>query len=42
MGIWVDTGKSGFEKSLGMPMFDWLARNPEDASPLFSETMIGV
>jgi hypothetical protein len=22
-------------------MFDWLARNPEDAS-LFSETMIGV
>ena len=37
----VETGKSGFEKALGMPMFDWLARHPEDAS-LFSETMIGV
>ncbi len=37
----VETGKSGFEKSLGMPMFDWLAKNPKDAS-LFSETMIGV
>jgi hypothetical protein len=37
----VETGKSGFEKSLGMPVFDWLAKNPEDAS-LFSETMIGL
>ena len=37
----VQTGKSGFEKSLGMPVFDWLANNPEEAS-LFSETMIGV
>ena len=37
----VETGKSGFEKSLGMPMFDWLAKNPEDAS-LFSETKIGI
>ncbi len=36
----VQTGKSGFEKSLGMPIFDYLAANPEDAS-LFSETMIG-
>ncbi len=36
----VETGKSGFEKSLGAPMFDWLAKNPECAS-LFSETMIG-
>jgi len=36
----IQTGKSGFEKSLGMPIFDWLAKNPEDAS-LFSETMIG-
>jgi hypothetical protein len=36
----VETGKSGYEKSLGMPMFDWLAKNPRDAS-LFSETMIG-
>jgi hypothetical protein len=36
----VQTGKSGFEKVLGMPVFDWLARNPEEAS-LFSETMVG-
>jgi hypothetical protein len=36
----VETGKSGFEKSLGVPVFDYLARNPEDASR-FSETMIG-
>ena len=37
----VQTGKGGFEKSLGMPFFDWLAKNPEEAS-LFSETMIGI
>jgi len=36
----VQTGKSGFEKSLGMPVFDWLGKNPEAAS-LFSETMVG-
>ena len=36
----VQTGKSGFEKSLGMPVFDWLARNPQEAS-MFSETMVG-
>jgi hypothetical protein len=36
----VQTGKSGLEKALGMPIFDWLARNPEAAS-LFSETMVG-
>ncbi len=36
----VQTGKSGFEKALGMPVFDWLATDPEMAS-LFSETMIG-
>ncbi|HKQ63240.1 MAG TPA: methyltransferase [Candidatus Polarisedimenticolaceae bacterium] len=36
----VETGKSGFEKSLGMPVFDWFAQNPQEAS-LFSETMIG-
>jgi len=36
----LETGKSGFEKSLGMPIFDWLANNPEQAS-LFSETMVG-
>ena len=37
----VETGKSAFERSLGMPIFDWLAQNPEEAS-LFSQTMIGV
>src|SRR4051812_46473179 len=37
----VQTGKSGFEKLLGMPIFDWLAQHPEEAS-LFSETMVGI
>ena len=37
----VETGKSGFEKALGAPIFDWLAKRPEEAA-LFSETMIGV
>ena len=37
----VQTGKSGFEKLLGMPLFDWLAKNPEEAS-LFSQTMVGI
>jgi hypothetical protein len=37
----VRTGKSGFEKALGVPIFDYLAQRPEAAS-LFSETMIGV
>jgi hypothetical protein len=36
----VQTGKSGFEKALGMPIFDFLAQNPSAAS-MFSETMIG-
>jgi SAM-dependent methyltransferase len=36
----VQTGKTGFEKAQGMPMFDYLARHPEDAS-LFNETMVG-
>jgi hypothetical protein len=36
----VQTGKPGFEKHLGMPIFEWLALNPEQAS-LFSETMVG-
>ena len=36
----VQTGKPGFEKALGAPIFDWLASHPEQAS-LFSETMIG-
>jgi hypothetical protein len=36
----VQTGKSGFEKALGMPIFDYLGQNPDDAS-MFTETMIG-
>jgi hypothetical protein len=36
----VQTGRSGIEKSLGEPIFDWLGKDPEAAS-LFSETMIG-
>ena len=36
----VQTGKSGVEKYLGMPVFDWFGQNPELAS-LFSETMVG-
>jgi hypothetical protein len=37
----VETGKSGFEKSLGMPLFDWLGKHPEEAS-MFSEAMVGI
>jgi alkyl hydroperoxide reductase subunit AhpC/SAM-dependent methyltransferase len=36
----VQTGRSGVEKYLGMPFFDWLGRDPEMVS-LFSETMVG-
>src|SRR5262245_39589082 len=36
----VQTGNSGFEKTLGMPIFDWFAQHPEEAS-MFSETMVG-
>jgi hypothetical protein len=36
----VQTGKTGFEKAFGMPIFDWLANHPEEAS-LFSQTMVG-
>ena len=37
----VETGKPGFEKALGMPVFDWFAQHPDFAS-LFSETMVGI
>jgi hypothetical protein len=37
----VQTGKPGFEKMLGMPIFDWFAKNPKEAS-LFNETMVGI
>ncbi len=36
----LETGKSGFEKATGMPLFDYLAEHPDEAS-LFSETMVG-
>jgi hypothetical protein len=35
------TGRTGFEKAQGMPLFDYLAQHPEDAS-VFSEAMIGL
>lgn len=37
----VETGQSGFQNALGMPIFDWLAKHPGEAS-LFSETMVSV
>lgn len=36
----LQTGKTGFERSFGMPCFDWLASHPEEAS-LFNQTMVG-
>lgn len=36
----LETGKTGFEKVHGMPMFDYLAEHPEEASA-FSEAMVG-
>ena len=36
----LQTGKSGVEKALGMPIFDYLGKHPDEAS-LFSETMVG-
>ncbi|MDF0675523.1 MAG: methyltransferase [Nitrospira sp.] len=35
----VQTGKPGLEQVTGMPIFDWLAQHPAEAS-LFSETMV--
>ena len=36
----LETGGTGFEKAMGMPIFDYLGQHPEDAS-LFSQTMVG-
>lgn len=36
----VQTGNTGFERSFGMPIFDWLAANPVQAA-LFNDTMVG-
>jgi hypothetical protein len=37
----LQTGKPGFEKAQGMPLFDYLGQHRDDAS-LFSETMIAL
>jgi hypothetical protein len=37
----VRTGEPGFQKAYGMPIFDWLASHPAEAS-LFNDTMVGV
>jgi hypothetical protein len=37
----VQTGEIGFDKAHGMPLFDYLAQHPEEAS-LFSESMVGL
>ena len=36
----IQTGKTGFEKQYGMPIFDWLANHPDEGA-LFSDLMIG-
>ena len=36
----LETGRTGFEKAMGMPIFDYLAQHPDEAS-MFSETMVG-
>jgi len=37
----VQTGKTGFQNSHGMPLFDWLGSHPAEAS-LFNQTMVGI
>jgi hypothetical protein len=36
----LETGGTGFEAAMGMPVFSYLAQHPEEAS-MFSETMVG-
>jgi hypothetical protein len=36
----LETGKTGFERANGMPLFEYLAQNPGEAS-YFSEAMVG-
>lgn len=36
----LETGATGFEKTMGMPVFEYLGQHPDEAS-LFSETMVG-
>ncbi|MEK1887528.1 MAG: methyltransferase [Phyllobacterium sp.] len=37
----IQTGETGFQKAQAMPVFEYLAQHPEDAT-LFSETMVGI
>jgi len=37
----VQTGKTGFQNSFGVPLFDWLGEHPMEAS-LFNQTMVGI
>jgi hypothetical protein len=37
----VQTGRTGFQNSFGMPLFDWLGGHPLEAS-LFNQTMVGI
>jgi hypothetical protein len=37
----IQTGKSGFEKAFGAPLFEWLTTHPAAAS-MFNETMVGI
>jgi hypothetical protein len=37
----VETGQTAMEKAFGMPLFDYLAQNPEQATQ-FSEAMVGI
>jgi hypothetical protein len=37
----LETGKCGFTEAMGMPLFEYLARHPDEAS-LFSQAMVGL
>jgi O-methyltransferase/methyltransferase family protein len=37
----LETGKTGFEKATGLPIFAYLSEHPDEAA-LFSETMVGI
>ena len=37
----IETGKTGFEKAFGMPIFDYFAQHQDEAS-LFSQSMVGI
>ena len=37
----VQTGKTGFQNSFGVPLFDWLGGHPAEAA-LFNQTMVGI